>query len=197
MSTKIDGRGLACPGPVIAIKKALESISNGIVTILLDNKIAKENVVKFATAHGCGVSITEEDQDFLLTICKGTNQDKQEVEKDQVALADTVYVFTQDGLGQGNPELGAVLMRGFLYALLETEPKPHTLVFMNGGVLLTIEGSPVIDHLAKLEKGGVNIVSCGTCLDYFSVKEKLAIGSISNMYTIVEIMTAATKVITL
>lgn len=197
MSTNIDGRGLACPGPVIAVKKALESISAGVVTIVLDNKIAKENVVKFATAHECGVSITEQDGDFLLRIRKGHTLPKQAVESEDVETNDVVYVFTQDILGQGNRELGGVLMKGFLYALLETTPRPKTLIFMNSGVLLTIEGSPVIDHLCKLVQGGVEILSCGTCLDYFKVKDKLAIGSISNMYTIVENMTAATKVITL
>lgn len=197
MSTNIDGRGLACPGPVIAIKKALEGISSGIVTILLDNKIAKENVVKFATTHGCGVSITEQEGDFLLTVCKGGAQPEQTMRADNAVTGDTVYVFTQDTLGQGNRELGAILIKGFLYTLLETTPKPKTLLFMNAGVLLTVEGSPVTDHLSKLAEGGVEILSCGTCLDYFAVKDKLAIGVITNMYTIVETMTTATKVITL
>lgn len=197
MSTNIDARGLACPGPVIAIKKALDAMSTGVVTILLDNKIAKENVTKFATAHGCGVSIAEQEGDFLLTICKGEVLPKVAVTPEQMTTSDTVYMFTQDTLGHGNRELGAVLMKGFMYTLLETVPRPKTLLFMNSGVLLTIEGSPVMEHLVKLAKGGVEILSCGTCLDYFEVKDKLATGGITNMYTIVEIMTASTKVITL
>ena len=197
MSINIDGRGLACPGPVIAVKKALEGLSNGVVTIFLDNSIAKENVFKFATAHGCRVSIAEEDGGFLLTISKGEVVSEVPVTSEQKVTGDTVYVFSQDTLGHGNRELGAVLTKGFMYTLIETMPRPKTLVFMNSGVLLTIEGSPVLDHLAKLAQEGVNILSCGTCLDYFEVKDKLAIGEITNMYTIVEVMTAAAKVITL
>lgn len=197
MSTNIDGRGLACPGPVIAVKKALEGMSAGIMTILVDNKIAKENVVKFATAHGCSVSITEEEENFLLTICKGEILPNVAVASEKIATNDTVYMFTQDTLGHGNRELGAILMKGFIYTLLETMPRPKTLLFINSGVLLTIEGSPVMEHLAKLAREGVEILSCGTCLDYFEVKDKLATGGISNMYTIVEVMTASAKVITL
>lgn len=197
MSTKIDGRGLACPGPVIAVKKALEGISAGIVTILLDNHIAKENVFKFATAHGCSVTITEEVGGFSLRISKGEVLEEVAVCPEKALTSDTVYAFLQDKLGHGNPELGAVLMKGFMYTLIETTPRPKALLFMNSAVLLTVEGSPVIDHLTKLAGEGVTILSCGTCLDYFAVKDKLVIGEITNMYTIVEMMTAAPKVITL
>lgn len=203
MSTNtIDARGIDCPGPVIAVKKALEGISAGIVTILVDNMVAKENVMKFATAHGCGVSITKDGGNFLLTISKGESPVEilipvENVVNTTVTTSGGVYVFTHNTLGKENPELGAILMKGFIYALIETVPKPSTLLFMNSGVLLTIEGSPVIDHLTKLSEEGVEILSCGTCLDYLDVKDKLAIGGITNMYTIVEKMTAGSKVITL
>lgn len=197
MSINIDGRGLPCPGPVIAVKKALENMNAGIVTILVDNNIAKENVTKFATAHGCGVSTTEEEANFLLTIHKGEILAGQASAGEKNVTSNMVYVFTQDTLGNGNRELGAVLMKSFMYTLLETKPLPKSLLFMNAGVLLTIQDSPVLEHLAKLTQLGVEILSCGTCLDYFEGKDKLAIGGITNMYTIVETMTTATKVITL
>lgn len=197
MSTNIDARGMTCPRPVIATKKALEGIVSGIVTILLDNVIAKENVMKFATAHGCGVSITQQDGDFLLKITKGAPMDEQTVVDQPVASNDTVYIITQDTLGHGNRELGAVLMKGFIYTLLEIQPVPKALLFMNSGVLLTIENSPVLSHLAQLAEDGVEILSCGTCLDYFEVKERLAVGGVTNMYTIAQTMSTAAKVITL
>jgi len=199
MSTDIDARGMNCPQPVIATKKALEGIVSGIVTIVVDNGIAKENVTKFATAHGCGVSITPQGSDFLLKITKGeaASVPEQTALKQTVALGDTVYIITQDTLGHGNSELGAVLMKGFIYAILESQPAPKAMLFMNSGVLLTIENSPVLPHLAQLVQGGVEILSCGTCLDYFNVKDKLAVGGITNMYTIVETMSASPKVITL
>ncbi|MBP2628527.1 MAG: selenium metabolism protein YedF [Firmicutes bacterium] len=197
MFTNIDARGMACPGPVIATKKALEGIVSGIVTILVDNVIAKENVIKFATAHGCGVSITQQEGDFLLKITKGEAMDKQTVMDQPIAANNTVYIITQDTLGHGNRELGAVLMKGFIYTLLEVKPVPKALLFMNSGVLLTIEDSPVLPHLDKLVQDGVEILSCGTCLDYFEAKDKLAVGGVTNMYTIVETMSASAKVITL
>lgn len=197
MSTNIDARGLACPQPVIATKKALEGIIDGVVTILLDNLISKENVVKFATANGCGVSIIDQDGDFLVKISKGLPTPGQTVISKSAGSGDTVYAITQDTLGNGKVELGEVLMKGFIYTLLEIKPLPKAILFMNGGILLTIEGSPVLENLQKLSQTGVEILSCGTCLDYFEVKDKLAIGGVTNMYTIVEMMSAASKVITL
>lgn len=197
MSTNIDARGLACPQPVIAAKKALESIAKGVVTITVDDRIAKENVVKFATAHGCGVSITEQNGEFLLRITKGEKQSEAAAIGQAAAAGDTVYLITQDTLGHGNRELGAVLMKSFVFTLLETKPLPKAILFMNSGILLTIEDSPVLSHLRTLADAGVEILSCGTCLDYYTVKERLAVGGVTNMYTIVETMSAAVKIITL
>jgi len=197
MSTNIDARGMICPEPLIATKKALEGIVSGIVSILVDNVIAKENVTKFATAHGCGVSITQQDSDFVLRITKETPTLGLSVAQHPVAASDTMYIITQDTLGHGNRELGAVLMKGFIYTLLEIQPMPKALLFMNSGVLLTIGSSPLLPHLNQLVQDGVEILSCGTCLDYFAVKDKLAVGGVTNMYTIVEMMSAKAKVITL
>lgn len=198
MSTNIDARGLTCPQPVIEVKKALEAITDGVVTILVDNLTSKENVVKFATAHGCGVSITNQDGNFLVKISKGVPTiPKQVASSEGAEKGDTIYVITQETLGHGKAELGEVLIKGFIYTLLEVKPLPKAILFMNGGILLTIENSPVLESLQKLELSGVEILSCGTCLDYYAVKDKLAIGTVTNMYTIVEMMSAAGKVITL
>lgn len=197
MSINIDARGLACPEPVIATKKALASIVDGVVSIVVDNEVSKENVVKFATAHHCGVSVTRQGEDFSVRITKGAPGLEQAVLTQQAAVTgNTVYVITQDTLGHGSRELGAVLMKSFVYTLVETSPAPKSLVFMNSGVLLTVKDSPVVSHLMTLAENGVEILSCGTCLDYFGIKDKLAVGGITNMYTILETMSAAAKVIT-
>jgi len=99
-----------------------------------------------------------------------------------------VILITADQIGMGNEELGKVLMKSFLFTLSETNLKPETIMFMNSGVKLTVEGSPVLESLDKLEKEGVNILVCGTCLNYFELKDKLKKGKISNMYEIVEQM---------
>lgn len=195
--TNIDARGLACPQPVISVKKALESIASGIVTITVDDKIAKENVIKFAAAHGCNVSITEQDGEFSLTIKKGEQPAEPPINLKPEVIGDMVYLITQDTLGHGNRELGAVLIKSFVYTLLEAKPMPKALLFLNSGILLTIEDSLVLPHLRILADAGVEILSCGTCLDYYAVKDRLAVGGITNMYTIMETMSAAGKVITL
>jgi selenium metabolism protein YedF len=97
-----------------------------------------------------------------------------------------VIAITADTMGKGNEELGKILIKSFVYTVSETPPYPKTMVFYNGGVRLTCQGSPVLDDLIRLEDKGVEIISCGTCLDFLELKDKLKVGSISNMYTIYE-----------
>jgi selenium metabolism protein YedF len=106
-------------------------------------------------------------------------------------------VVSTDKLGEGNDDLGTILMKGYLYTLSENDIIPKELIFLNGGVKLTVKESEVLESLKTLEKRGVKILSCGTCLDFYGIKEELAIGEISNMYTIVESMNTSSKVIKL
>jgi selenium metabolism protein YedF len=199
MSVNVDARGLDCPQPVIATKKALESIVEGIVTVIVDNAVAKENVLKFAVANGCGVSVEEQDGHFYLRITKGTGAAPSQTTPQPATEQgrSLVYLMKQDTLGHGSTELGAVLIKAFFFSLLETQPLPATLLFLNSGVRLTVEGSPVLEHLQQLEKQGVAVFACGTCLDYYQLKDKLAVGTVTNMYTILEKMSQAAKVITI
>lgn len=195
MSINIDARGLACPRPVIATKKALAEIVDGVVTIVVDNLAAKENVSKFAAANQCEVTIQEKDGVYSIVIVKGQGMLEETVP--QPIQSDTAFLITQRTMGHGSTELGQVLIKSFFYALLETEPLPRTIMFINGGVHLTTEGSVVLEHLNALAAKGVQILSCGACLDYYELKDKLAVGEITNMYTIIEEMSSAAKTITL
>lgn len=199
MLTKVDARGLTCPQPVIATKKALDAMPSGVVVTLVDNVISRENVMKFAAAQGCGAELREEaDGSFAITISKGNGVAALPALPELTAAAGaTVVVITRDTVGDGNRELGGVLMKSFLFTLQQSEPLPAALVFMNGGVLLTLDDSPVREHLTALAAAGVPLLVCGTCLDYYDVKERLAVGGISNMYSIVETMQQHAKVITL
>lgn len=198
MSIDVDARGLSCPQPVIATKKALDSIREGVVTTIVDNAVAKENVVKFASANHCGVSVTEENNHFHIKITKGkTLPQEQTTAHTSEQNGKLVYLISQDTLGQGSAELGAILMKSFLYTLLEREPRPQTILFVNSGVKLTVEGSPVLDHLTQMASKGVQILSCGTCLDFYNVKDRLAVGSVTNMFTIVDELSSATRAVTL
>lgn len=193
MSISVDARGLACPGPVIATKKALEQISDGVVSVIVDNSIAKENVIKFAVASNCGISSDERDGAFYIQITKGSPAavgSRPGVSTTAANLpsyeqgAGAVYLITQDTLGHGSRELGAILMKSFFYTLSEFTPVPCALLFINAGVQLTAEGSPVLPYVQALAKKGVNIQSCGTCLDYYHLADKVMVGGITNMYTI-------------
>ena len=192
MSDKmIDCRGMACPGPVITTKKAIEDTSAGRITVIVDNEVAKTNVTKFAAANGLGAAVEAKDGHYYISIIKGTGL-LTEVGKNQAATCDAgrqVYLITQDTLGHGSPELGAVLIKAFMTTLLEIKPQPAAILMLNGGVKLTVQGSPVLDQLTTLASRGVTILSCGTCLDYYELKTKLAVGETTNMYTIVETIT--------
>lgn len=196
MSNEIDARGLTCPQPVIATKKALDTMTAGVVTTIVDNGAAKENVVKLAVASQCGVSVEEKQGHYYIRITKGPASAAKAAEQSQTTTGATVYLITKDTLGHGSEELGAVLMKSFLYTLTETQPLPRTLMFINSGVRLTTAESPLLIHLQTLAGGGVQILSCGTCLDYLGLKERLAVGEVTNMYTIVSELSAG-KAVTL
>lgn len=200
MSTDIDARGLACPQPVIATKKALDAIVDGVVTTLVDNPAARENVVKFAAANGCGVSVEEQNGHYRIRITKGApvasgHSGPASGPADRPA-GETVYLITKDTLGHGSDELGAILMKSFFYTVRESQPLPRAILLVNGGVRLAVAGSPVLDHLDALAAAGVTVLSCGTCLDYFGLKDRLVIGGVTNMYSILDQL-AAGKAVTL
>ncbi|SHJ27122.1 sulfurtransferase-like selenium metabolism protein YedF [Lutispora thermophila] len=189
---EIDCRGLKCPEPVIRTKKALEEIDEGVVVSIVDNITAKENVSRLASNLNLSYDIEEKEGCFYISINK-FKEDRQKC--DFASNDDIVIMITNDKLGTGNDELGKVLMKSYLYALTEVSPKPKVMMFLNGGVKLTTEGSEVLENLNKLADAGVEIISCGTCLDFYGLKESLKVGIVGNMYSIVEKMHAAAKVI--
>ncbi|MGO1469344.1 MAG: sulfurtransferase-like selenium metabolism protein YedF [Tissierella sp.] len=184
MKKNIDARGMGCPKPVIMTTKGLDSLEEGSITTIVDNEIAKENISKLASSKGYDFSVEEKDGDFYISISKDGSEPVKV--KDNKKLKDMTIGFSSDTMGSGDEVLGKILMKSFIYTVSETEPYPSTLIFYNAGVRLTVEGSEVLDDLKALEKEGVEIISCGTCLDFLELKDKLKIGSISNMYTIYE-----------
>jgi selenium metabolism protein YedF len=197
MSINVDARGLTCPQPVIATKKALDSVAEGVVTSIVDNAVAKENVVKFAVANSCGVSVEEKSGHYYIKITKGAGRTASEEGVRTACAGQDVYLITKATLGHGSEELGAVLMKAFIYTVLESSPLPRAMLFLNSGVQLTANDSPVLEHLKSLASRDVQILSCGTCLDYFNLKDRVAVGGVSNMYNIIAELSGAAKVITL
>jgi selenium metabolism protein YedF len=187
--SEIDARGLPCPQPVIKTKKALEAIESGQVTVLVDSPESRENVRRFAQSQGCQVTVREEGGVVFLDITKGISCQAVPQQSGDVIL------ITSDRLGSGDDRLGEILMKAFLNTLWDYTPKPAKLLFINNGVRLTIEGSEVLETLKLLEKEGVQVFSCGTCLEYYNLKEKLRVGAVSDMYTTVDALLSAAKVI--
>jgi selenium metabolism protein YedF len=197
----IDARGLACPGPVIAVKKALEEGGFESLEILIDGPTAKENVSRFAKSQGWAVeSIEESGAEATIRLRPADMESHNAPTKaegrpgtadaptaeglsEARRPASTVFISSEE-IGSGNKELGCLLMRGFLSALHEASPRPARIVLMNGGVKLAILGSPALGALQKLALVGVEILACGTCLDFYGVKGELATGRVSNMFEI-------------
>ncbi|MDD2498913.1 MAG: sulfurtransferase-like selenium metabolism protein YedF [Desulfitobacteriaceae bacterium] len=193
MTVKIDARGLACPAPVIRTKDAIEKSPEEEIITIVDNEAAKENVKRLGEKLKFSVQITEADGDFYLSLTKG-DLCRSAVEAVS-SLSDWVILVAGDKMGEGAEELGKILVKSYFYALTEAKPYSQAIIFVNSGVRLTTEGSEVLENLEKLHDEGVEILSCGTCLDYYGLKDKLRVGEVSNMYTIVEKMNEASKVI--
>ncbi|MFA5033120.1 MAG: sulfurtransferase-like selenium metabolism protein YedF [bacterium] len=199
MTNKIDASGLACPQPVILTKKALEGITDGAIEVIVDNKPASENVSRFAKNSGCKVELKEAQGVYSIKITKGVDS---KVSEEKIACngkedGRIVVFISSDAVGRGDDELGKILMKAFFPTLKELSPKPYRIIFMNNGVKLVTEGSSHLENLSELEKMGIEILVCGTCLDFFHLKDKLEVGRVSNFFEISETFLKADKVISL
>jgi selenium metabolism protein YedF len=189
----IDCRKMACPAPVISIKKALETL--GEVRVLLDDGAPRENVTRFAGNRGFIVQEEHGDDGCVLTITAGTSVEIKSTSSSK--SCDVVFLITSDRLGDGPDELGRLLMKNLIHSLLEARDLPSRMLFMNSGVRLTTEGSDLLEALDKLAGMGVEILSCGLCLDFFGIKDKLLSGGTTNMLTTVETILSNERVIRL
>ncbi len=199
----IDARGLACPQPVLQTKKALETGISGSLRVLVDNTTAKENVMRFARNQGCEVEIQEnEPEQFQLTILKCGEPVEPAAQQELLACpapeaqpVRNVLYIGNNCMGRGDDELGAKLMRGFLRTIIDSTPLPWRMVFINSGVKLTTIDQEALEAISLLEEKGVEVLSCGTCLEHFNLKDKLGAGKVTNMFEIIESLNSATKVI--
>ena len=218
----INAIGDTCPIPVVKTKKAIEKLEKpDTVETLVDNEIAVENLKKVASQMGFAVSdskinsgysvkITVDDIDKIndnkmsATNAKATSEAKANSIKtgadDMVSCniknsGEKVVVIKSEFMGDGDNELGKVLIKGFIYALSQQDELPQTMLFYNGGAKITSEGSESIEDLKALEEKGVKIFTCGTCLNYYGLTEKLCVGEVTNMYEITKKMTEASLIV--
>ncbi len=203
---KLDERGKQCPLPVIETKKALErSVPGTVIEVMVDNEIAVQNLLKMAEHKG--LAHQEEklaEQKFCVRITAAADHGRIAAEEEEEAEPEQVSAGIRQGLvaaigasvmGQGDDVLGKVLMKSFIYALSQQDTLPQTVLLFNGGAFLSCEGSESVQDLQAMAAEGVEILTCGTCLNHYGLTEKLAVGSVTNMYDIVERMTRAKSVV--
>lgn len=205
MGHYLDARGKQCPIPVIEAIKLLASLKNGeIATIAVDNEIAVQNLRKMAEQKNLGFSFEKKaENDFIVElesngevsspgtiVCDSFDLPTQEEEKGKV-----VVVISADTMGTGDEKLGRILMKGFLYALRNVSPLPDAVIMYNSGARLSVHGSESLEDLKDLQESGVAVMTCGTCLDYYNIKDELAVGEVVNMYVICQHLMEAKKVI--
>lgn len=197
----IDARGQQCPIPVVRTKKAVSELTEpDTIEVLVDNETAVGNVTRFAQSIGAAVTSEKiADKDYRLEVVVSALPQAEAVEAApatcEAPAGDFIVVVNSATMGIGNDELGKVLIKGFLYAVSQLDVLPKKMLFYNGGATLTCEGSASLEDLKNLEAAGVEIYTCGTCLDYYGIKDKLAVGQVTNMYSIVETMAQAGKIV--
>lgn len=193
---KIDARGLACPQPVILAKRELESADR--ITVLVDDPVALENIKRLGETLGCEVRVEQTAaKTYEIHLKKSGRAPSSETAPcGAPAGGPFVIVFSSDKMGRGEDALGDVLVRAFIHTLCEQDIKPDKIILYNTGVKLAATGSETVDDLKRLGEAGVDLLVCGTCVNYFDLTGKIGAGTISNMYVIAETMSAAGRLIT-
>ncbi|MDN0061927.1 sulfurtransferase-like selenium metabolism protein YedF [Mediterraneibacter glycyrrhizinilyticus] len=210
----VNAMGDICPIPVVKTKKALGELNGpGEIEVLVDNETAVKNVTKMARSSGAEAESEQlGDKQYRVLITVGEDaaeklksakspavqpqgQTQQEAAAGCRTCVGTVVAVGSDRMGEGSEELGHILIKSFIFALTQLDDLPDKILFYNGGAKLTVEGSESLEDLKTLEEQGVEIMTCGTCLDYYGIKDKLAIGGVTNMYSIVETLQSAMSVI--
>lgn len=164
------------------------------VVTLVSGENQAGNVRRLAEKSGWQVMVEKRQDGYAVHLTKGEATTKPELTPDATVYTGsqpTVLVVSSNRMGCAEEELGAILIRSFFYTLTEMESLPKTIIFYNTGVKLTVEGSPILEDLHALEAKGVELLVCGTCVGYFSLKERIAAGVTSNMYTIAETLLSA------
>ncbi|MDV4152703.1 sulfurtransferase-like selenium metabolism protein YedF [Clostridium sp. AL.422] len=198
----IDCKGLACPMPVIKTKKYFDLEDSKETLVIVDNEVAKNNILRLAKGINLNSSFIEEEGLYKIQLSRGEIKDveisnvNEGLDNISVHSAPTILVAT-NLLGNGDDRLGETLMKVYINTLAESEILPENLMFINGGVKLTCTGSDVLDSLNSMSEKGVNIISCGACLDFYDLKDELKVGEIGNMYQIIDLMNSSGNTIKL
>ena len=197
---KVNAIGDNCPIPVVKAKKAIDALEDAaIVEISVDNEIAVQNVTKMVNQKNLEYTCEKVGQNhYVIKVQCGEVVESEATKEVVAAIAKEekmVVVLSSDKMGEGDEELGKVLIKGFIYAITQLDKYPKAVLLYNSGVKLSSEGSDSIGDLKVLEDHGVEILSCGTCLNFYNLQDKLQVGKVTNMYSIVEELSVATNII--
>lgn len=206
---EVDAVGDACPIPVVKTLKALRDRATGdVVVTTVDNEVAVQNLLKMASEKGCAATSARDAEDrFTVTLTVGEGASVPTGEEDAVScpvdapepesgiVPGYVVAISSATMGSGSDELGGALMKSFIYALGQQDALPETILFYNGGAHLTCTGSESLEDLRAFAEQGVEIITCGTCLNYYGIAETLEVGDVTNMYVIVEKLGCARRIV--
>ncbi|MBS6395677.1 MAG: sulfurtransferase-like selenium metabolism protein YedF [Clostridiales bacterium] len=206
MTEEINAIGMACPLPVVETKKALEKAAEGdIICVRVDSESAVQNVMRLAEYQNLETASNKiSDTEYVVRIRAGRRIESaaKTVQTESFCAQcppsqgeNMVLVISGRTMGSGEEELGKTLMKAFLFAQTKQDRLPHTVLLYNSGAYLSCEGSESLEDLRELEHRGVKILTCGTCLNHYGLTEKLGVGEITNMYSIVEIMEGADRLV--
>ena len=199
---ELDAFGLQCPQPLMMAKKELDAGADEL-RITVSTEAAVNNLKHLGARLKRDVAVAEVEGGWAVTFGPGDGSTipDSEVSCDMAtgaAPAGYAVFVGKDHVGEGDATLGYNLMKMALYTLSESGNPPASLLFMNGGVKLVAgDEQQVIDSVSSLVAQGTEVLVCGTCLDYYGLKEQLKVGEVSNMYDILGRMQAAGKTITL
>lgn len=189
----LDCRGQQCPLPVVQVRRQMLAAPDTPLRVLVNDAAARDNVGRLAASQGYDSSVAEENGVFQIDLIPTAKAAGQATAP--AAGGPTVILIASDQMGSGDPKLGQILMKNFIFTLTEGEVNPDLMLFINGGARLTAGGSELIEALQKLADRGVDIATCGLCLEFFDLKEDLAVGRVSNMLETVNVLQSAGRVI--
>lgn len=194
----INALGIDCPGPVIMAKKAFDMEETKVIKILVDNEVATKNLTKLAESLGAKIEVEKiKEKEYSVTISKDDKEDDSSIDiasssnaknEDKKENDEYVLILSSNKMGHGEEDFSKKLLEGFIYALTEQDKLPKYILLYNLGVELVSKNQKTIEDLLTLEDKGVEILSCGLCLNQYNLKDSLKVGEITNMYRICEIM---------
>lgn len=200
---QIDARGITCPKPVIMTLQALKDLPAGeTLEVLVDDETAQGNLTRLAAEKDCSLQVKALDDYTLMTLVPQGTVEVRSPEEEADKLCDlsssspAIFAFGSASMGQGDPELGHILVKGLIYALSQQDKVPACCLFFNDGARLTCEGSDTVEDIRVLESRGCKILTCGTCLDFHHLREALAVGAVTNLYEIAKILSDQSGVVT-